>query len=452
MTRLTLLLLLLSPIFIHSQKRLDLIHDNAFAFFDYQEKTFCVLDDSTFIWKYDATKIKWQKKPIELSIDMPFAKFLSEFIPMSDNGTPVYFVHSGCGVVYALNKNKIFRHDHSFYHLNQFGGAYFMDEGEPRIYGGYGLFSYKNFITRYDTIKREWYMIQSYSTPPPSGFKNILQKNKKFYYVFDGFKSINSNYKKNKDLWQFNIYSNKWKNLGEVNPSIMSKQLELSDELIQSQKYTYSCYNNMIFTFDFDKFKFKKYKLKSNVIYRKILKDGDLFLIFKSTSKPTNYVEISTDVFIKQLDYEEGDILIKKTTFQSNPILLKSIIIVLILIGSFYFYRIFSKKSKLNITGKSYFTDLNDTEKELVKLLINHSVIGLEISFINDLVNQDQPSIDTLKKRRESLLKELRYKLATKFNLSQEDVFIEKRMNADKRMKLLFLNETIRKKYMNKFT
>ena len=452
MNRLVILLLILSPIFSHAQKRLDLIHDNAFAFFDYQEKAFCVLDDSTFIWKYDATKIKWQKKPIELSIDMPFAKFLAEFIPMSDNGTPVYFVHTGCGVVYTLNKNKIFRHDHSFYHLNQFGGAYFMDEGEPRIYGGYGLFSYKNFITRYDTIKREWFMIQSYSTPPPSGFKNILQKNKKFYYVFDGFKSINSSYKKNKDLWQFNIYSNKWKNLGEVNPSIMSKQLELSDELIQSQKYTYSCYNNMIFTFDFDNFKFKKYKLKSNVIYRKILKDGDLFLILKSTSKPTNYVEISTDVFIKQLDYEEGDILIKKTTFPSNPILLTSIIIVLILIGSFYFYRIFPNKIKLNNTGKSYFTDLNDTENELVKLLINHSETGLEISFINDLVNQDQPSIDTLKKRRESLLKELRYKLATKFNLSQEDVFIEKRMNADKRMKLLFLNETIRKKYMNKFT
>jgi hypothetical protein len=270
--------------------------------------------------------------------------------------------------------------------------------------------------------------------------------------VFDGFKSINSSYKKNKYLWQFNIYSNKWKNLGEVNPSIMSKQLELSDELIQSQKYSYSFYNNMIFTFDFDKLKFKKYKLKSNVIYRKILKDGDLFLILKSTSKPNNYVEISTDVFLKQLDYEEGDILIKKTTVPYNPILLTSIILVLILIGSFYFYRIFSKKNKLNNTGKSYFTDLNDTENELVKLLINHSETGLEISFINDLVNQDQPSIDTLKKRRESLLKELRYKLATKFNLSQEDVFTEKRMIADKRMKLLFLNETIRKKYMNKFT
>ena len=51
--------------------------------------------------------------------------------------------------------------------------------------------------------------------------------------------------------------------------------------------------------------------------------------------------------------------------------------------------------------------------------------------------------MDTLKKRRELLIKDLRYKLAAKFNLTQEEVFIERRMETDKRMKLLFLNEQI---------
>ena len=73
----------------------------------------------------------------------------------------------------------------------------------------------------------------------------------------------------------------------------------------------------------------------------------------------------------------------------------------------------------------------------------DRSFNGLEISSINDLVGHDQPSIDTLKKRRELLLKDLRIKLAAKFNISQEDVFIERRMETDKRMKLLFLNESI---------
>ena len=88
--------------------------------------------------------------------------------------------------------------------------------------------------------------------------------------------------------------------------------------------------------------------------------------------------------------------------------------------------------------------EFNQTEVEFLKLLIFHQENGLEISYINDLVNHDQPSIDTLKKRREILLKELRYKLAAKFNIQQEDVFIERRMENDKRMKLLFLNELVR--------
>jgi hypothetical protein len=161
MKQLFVLVLLLSPCLFQAQKRLDLVHDNAFAFYDYQEKAFFALDDSTFIWKYNARKEKWEKSPIELHLEMPFEKFLADFIPMSDEGTPVYFVFAGCGVVYSKNGNTIRRHDHSFYHMNQFEGAYFMDEGEPRIYGGYGLFTSKNIITRYDTLEREWFVINT---------------------------------------------------------------------------------------------------------------------------------------------------------------------------------------------------------------------------------------------------------------------------------------------------
>jgi hypothetical protein len=33
--------------------------------------------------------------------------------------------------------------------------------------------------------------------------------------------------------------------------------------------------------------------------------------------------------------------------------------------------------------------------------------------------------------------------LAAKFNIPQEEIFVEERMKADKRMKLLFLNKTV---------
>jgi hypothetical protein len=452
MNRLVIFLLIVSPIFSHAQKRLDLIHDNAFAFYDYNEKAFCVLDDSTFIWKYDATKIKWQKVPLELSIDMPFAKFLSDFIPMSEKETPVYFVHAGCGVVFILNNNKISRHDHSFYHMNQFGGSFFMDEGEPRIYGGYGLFTSKNITTRYDTIEREWFAIYSNNIPPPAGLKNIIQKYKNSYYILDGFSGLASHYKAFTDLWRFDIATKKWENLGRVNPTIIGKKIELNYERFQIQNNLFSCFPNMIVVYDFDNLRFKKYKINSFGLFRKIINVGELFLIFKTTSKPSRYVEISNSDFLKQFEMEEGALILKQPSF---IVQYKWLIVFFLITFSLLFIWIIKKKTnrkkKLNsnnkLSRKSFIDEFNPTEVQLIQLLLDHQETGLEISFINDLVNQDQPSVDTLKKRRESLLKELRYKLAAKFNIPQKEVFIEQRMISDKRMKLLFLNKLVIKDF-----
>lgn len=448
MNRLAIFLLLLSPIFIHAQKRLELVHDNAFAFYDYNEKAFCVLDDSTFLWKYNQQAVKWEKTPIQLSIEMPFVKFLTDFIPMSEKGTPVYFVHCGCGVVYTMKNNTIKRHDQSFYHMNQFGGGYFMDNGEPRIYGGYGLFTSKNIITRYDTIEREWFAIYSNNIPPPAGLKNIIQKNKNSYYILDGFSGLTSHYKSFTDLWRFDIVTKKWTNLGRVNPTLTGKKIELNYENFQIQNNLFSCFPNMIVVYDFDNLRFKKYKINSFGLYRKIINVGELFLIFKTTSKPSRYVEISNSDFLKQFEIEEGALLLKQPSFIQQFNWLIGILLVLFsLLFILLMRKNRNRKKKSNssneLTSESLFDEFNPTEVQLIQLLLVHQETGLEISYINDLVNQDQPSVDTLKKRRETLLKELRYKLAAKFNIPQEEIFIEQRMVSDKRMKLLFLNKLV---------
>jgi hypothetical protein len=448
MTRLTLLLLLLSPIFIHAQKRLNLNHYNAFAFYDYNEKAFCVLDDSTFLWKYNQQAVKWEKTPIQLSIEMPFEQFLSDFIPMSEKGTPVYFVYAGCGIVYSMENNMIKRHDHSFYHMNQFGGSFFMDEGEPRIYGGYGLFTSKNIITRYDTIEREWFVLNTINNPPPPGVKNIIKKHGKIYYVLDGLRGLYSQYQSFNNLWRFNVQTKKWTNLGRVNPTILGKQIELNYENSQIQDNLFSCFPNKIVVYDFEKLRYRKYKTNTYDLYRKIINVGELFLIFKSKSQPSRYVEITNSDFLKNLDLEEGDILLKESSFMDKFKWLIGFFLFLLGILIVTLVTKYSKRKKQLVSNieqanDALFDEFNSTEKELIQLLIQFHETGLEISHINDLVNHDQPSIDTLKKRRETLLKELRYKLAAKFNIPHEEIFVEERMKADKRMKLLFLNKTV---------
>jgi len=441
------LVLLLSPCVFQAQKYLELVHENAFSFYDYQEKAFCVLDDSTFLWKYDAKKEKWEKSPIELKLEMPFTKFLKEFMPMSDKGTPVYFVYGGCGVVYAKKGNVIQRHDHSFYHMNQFGGSFFMDQGEPRIYGGYGLFTSKNIITRYDTINREWFMVNSSLKRPPAGDGNIMLKHEGNYYVFDGFCGNGSQIYPLENLWCFNLKSMIWSKLSLLNRENLGKQEASKFSQFQMQNKGYFCYSNMFLNFDLENMRYRKYKYYSTGVYLKIIKEGNLFLLLKATSKPSKIVEIADSSFLRQFDVEEGDLLLKdKSDYAFVGIV--SLLILSILLILFMFFRKVKFKSKPSLEDKNLnigesFNEFNQTEIELIQLLLFYRETGLEISHINDLVNYDQPSIDTLKKRREILLKDLRYKLAAKFNLPLEDVFIERRMETDKRMKLLFLNDSV---------
>ncbi len=448
MKQFTLFLLCLSPLFAFSQKRLNLVHQKAFAFYDYQKAAFCVLDDSSFIWKYNVLGGNWEKEQIDLCIDMPFAKFLDEFVPMSEKGTPVYFVNTGCGVVYMKRNMRVERHDHSFYHKNQFGGAYFMDEGEPRIYGGYGLFTSKNIITRYDTIEREWFMLDAKDLLPPTGAGNIIQKYKESYYLFDGFRgNANPNHPL-ESVWKYDLKTKKWSNLGKFNREKLGLVLGTGFSGFQIHENGFFCYPQMILTVNFKTMRYRKYFVNSTGLYQNIQKVGDLYLVRKASSSPTRFIEISDGHFLDQFEYEEGDLLVTKESSKSflGVMLILSILVLILLVYLFRHTRLTLSKSPKRSSakdGKPNLEEFNNAERALIQLLIVHREKGLEISHINDLVNFDQPSMDTLKKRRELLLKDVRYKLATKFKIPQEDVFVERRMETDKRMKLLFLHAQI---------
>lgn len=449
MKQFTYLLLLLSPFFAFTQKRLDLVHENAFAFYDYQEKAFCVLDDSTFLWKYDVKKEKWEKSSIELQLEMPFERFLSDFIVMSEKGSPVYFVYAGCGVVFVKNGGTIKRHDHSFYHMNQFSGAFFMDQGEPRIYGGYGLFTSKNIITRYDTISHEWFLINTIGKLPLPGVSIVFKKEKNNYILLDGKKGTSNQFLNFDNVWCFNIKTKSWKNFGKMNPSFNPNKEECLSYKFQQNQNDFSCFVSFIARFDIKHLRYQKYHFKSINLYRNIIQVGNKLLLFKTTSKPSSYIEIRNLDYLNNFEIEMGDILRDESKLVSWFCLVSFLLILLIVAVIWYFRMKKGNKITLNTKNRSRKRhikegDFNPTERKLIELLFKHQSTGLEISFINDLVNHDQPTVETLKKRRELLLKELRFKLATKFQIPMDEVFTEHRMETDKRMKLLFLNKRLR--------
>ena len=86
---------------------------------------------------------------------------------------------------------------------------------------------------------------------------------------------------------------------------------------------------------------------------------------------------------------------------------------------------------------------MSDSSIELLNLWVfkRHGV--LELSDLNDLVNPEHLSIETMKKRREALLKTFVFDMVKIYRLPPKSIFTETLNPMDKRMKLLTLNPKI---------
>jgi hypothetical protein len=86
---------------------------------------------------------------------------------------------------------------------------------------------------------------------------------------------------------------------------------------------------------------------------------------------------------------------------------------------------------------------MSDSSIELLNLWVlkRHGV--LELSDLNDLVNPEHLSIETMKKRREVLLKTFVFDMVNMFGLAPNEIYTETLNPMDKRMKVLTLNSKL---------
>ena len=80
-----------------------------------------------------------------------------------------YFVLSGGGPVLKLEGNNILRIDNSVDQKNQFGSAVFTYKNSLFMYGGYGFWTFKEYITYFDFSSNQWelFKVPSRNLPHP---------------------------------------------------------------------------------------------------------------------------------------------------------------------------------------------------------------------------------------------------------------------------------------------
>ncbi len=178
---------------------------------------------------------KWVKKTLELVpskrdslvvfLKKGFTNINFKTINFPDK---TYFVLNGGGPVLAFDNKSLFRIDNSVVEQrNQFGAALFSHENKIFMYGGYGFWTYKDYLTYFDFSSNQW---ERYKFDPKNKFipegrwKPIFQKTKDTLYVLGGKTSFSGNTlidRGLKDVFIIDFVSNTIKPVNkQINPNI----------------------------------------------------------------------------------------------------------------------------------------------------------------------------------------------------------------------------------------
>ncbi len=162
------------------------------------------------------------KKEIINLDELNHANFFTKLIK-----NKLYIISNGAGPVFKLDQNSFKRIDNSTLHKNQFGGARFVYNDKIHIYGGYGFWSFKNFITFFDENIKQWDLLYNNSEHlPPGRWKPIYNLLDDKLYVLGGRSgsagTINQD-ESYSDIFYFDLLNKEFINLGTINSKLKTK-------------------------------------------------------------------------------------------------------------------------------------------------------------------------------------------------------------------------------------
>ena len=378
---------------------------------------------------------------------------LKYFIPVSVNFKN-YFLDPLGGGVYLFENYKIKRIDTSYKHRMQIESSVFTYKNGIYKYGGYGFWSNRNFITKFNFETNQWdFVTHLNSKELPSGsHKSIVKMIEDDLYVYGGLKvnEFNPNIiEDNNEIWKFNFINKVWKKLGENN---LQKDITLNNMKIN--------YGNKSLFFD------KKTNTSSHIDFTNntlsTYKNSTLLNSLSSLPisffyKNKFYLFIkenpsSTIIVLKTRNEDEilGEIIDHKSFYRNQSDLIILIVIigsVLILILVYKIIRHVNKKrNKLSIKYKNKVkyknkeVDLDDISYEIMKILIqNEFVVSKDI--IPLLKTPHINYAHSTRVMRDTLF-QINFKLK-RLVKSETDVIVIKKSDYDKRIKQYSINQKL---------
>ena len=263
--RLKLFFLIISSGVLLSQHKLP-INDTVqnFLFAQSETKTPIIITKNgvfeyDIFWKYLPFKNNSFKKELEKIDELNHKNF---FTIISSN--KLYLVSNGAGPVFLKDGNAFKRIDNTSLHKNQFGGARFIFNNKIHIYGGYGFWSFKNFISFFDENIKQWDLVYNDSKfIPPGRWKPIYNLINDKLYVLGGRTGSPRSQGEDQtfsDVFYFDFSSKEFVSLGKLNTKLNSSYSLFSQPQIDNNIFL--IYDNNITKIDFTSLTFTIYYKK----------------------------------------------------------------------------------------------------------------------------------------------------------------------------------------------
>jgi hypothetical protein len=401
------------------------------------------------LFKNDSVVLKTNQKKEVSIFKEAFPGNFSEYLFINVRGRSV-FVHEGCGPVLEFRNDSLVRLDKSYLHRNQFGGNLFSYKNEIYFLGGYGLFTHKKILTKYNFENKEWEIVKTNNKNIPT-FENCLAKViDDNLFVFGG----TTNESANQNLYILNLKNKEWK----VYKSNIFKNFETitqnQNTLLQEKNGFYLMVDDKIFYLDLKNNSIKQYKNKSVKHYpgNFVLKDT-VYSMFNINQDPS-YSYVFEKYPLKNHISDKNDFIVLDQIYYEDRTELYSticVIFIFIVIAMYLLIRkkywfisivyktpfIYSiKKEKLFYKGK-FVTVLNKYDMLLLEKQFLSKNNFFPLSDLNDLFSnsKQQDTMDVLIKRRETKLNGFIKTIAAVSGLNSEKICAFKKNDTDKRIK-----------------